>query len=119
MKRLSGLDASFLYLETPEQLLHVCGLLVLDPYHKGRSVDAQELKMRARPHLGGNDIDDQQLLQILMPASNRAILMRMLFHSPAGLVASSPLKRKDPSTLRASLSVSCGAAVCSAPAFLS
>ena len=31
MKRLSGLDASFLYLETPTQLLHVCGLLVLDP----------------------------------------------------------------------------------------
>ena len=54
------------------------GLLVLDPYHKGRSVDAQELKMRARPHLGGNDIDDQQLLQILTPATNRAILMRML-----------------------------------------
>ncbi len=31
MKRLSGLDASFLYLETPEQLLHVCGVIVLDP----------------------------------------------------------------------------------------
>jgi diacylglycerol O-acyltransferase len=31
MDRLSGLDASFLYLETPEQLLHVCGLIVLDP----------------------------------------------------------------------------------------
>jgi diacylglycerol O-acyltransferase len=31
MKRLSGLDASFLYLETSTQLLHVCGLLVLDP----------------------------------------------------------------------------------------
>jgi diacylglycerol O-acyltransferase / wax synthase len=31
MKRLSGLDASFLYLETPEQLLHVCGVVVLDP----------------------------------------------------------------------------------------
>jgi regulator of sirC expression with transglutaminase-like and TPR domain len=54
------------------------GLLVLDPYHKGRSVDAQELKQRAKPHLGGNDIDDQQLLQILAPASHRAILMRML-----------------------------------------
>lgn len=54
------------------------GLLVLDPYHKGRSVDAHELKLRARPHLGGNDIDDQQLLQILAPASHRAILMRML-----------------------------------------
>lgn len=31
MERLSGLDASFLYLESPTQLLHVCGLLVLDP----------------------------------------------------------------------------------------
>jgi diacylglycerol O-acyltransferase len=31
MERLSGLDASFLYLETPEQLLHVCGLIILDP----------------------------------------------------------------------------------------
>ncbi|MBB4684875.1 WS/DGAT/MGAT family O-acyltransferase [Amycolatopsis jiangsuensis] len=30
MQRLSGLDASFLYLETPSQLLHVCGLLTLD-----------------------------------------------------------------------------------------
>jgi diacylglycerol O-acyltransferase / wax synthase len=28
--RLSGLDASFLYLETPAQLMHVCGLFVLD-----------------------------------------------------------------------------------------
>ena len=30
MQRLSGLDASFLYLETSSQLLHVCGLLTLD-----------------------------------------------------------------------------------------
>lgn len=30
MDRLSGLDASFLYLETPEQLMHVCAMLVLD-----------------------------------------------------------------------------------------
>lgn len=29
--RLSGLDASFLYLETPAQLMHVCGLMILDP----------------------------------------------------------------------------------------
>jgi diacylglycerol O-acyltransferase len=28
--RLSGLDASFLYFETPAHLMHVCGLLVLD-----------------------------------------------------------------------------------------
>ena len=31
MHRLSGLDASFLYLETSSQLLHVCGLVVVDP----------------------------------------------------------------------------------------
>ena len=31
MDRLSGLDASFLYFETPAHLMHVCGLLVLDP----------------------------------------------------------------------------------------
>lgn len=54
------------------------GILVLDPYHQGRSVDAEELKLRARPHLGGQDIDDQQLLDILAPAGHRAILMRML-----------------------------------------
>ncbi|WP_328644047.1 wax ester/triacylglycerol synthase family O-acyltransferase [Amycolatopsis sp. NBC_00348] len=30
MQRLSGLDASFLYLETSSQVLHVCGLLTLD-----------------------------------------------------------------------------------------
>jgi len=31
MDRLSGLDASFLYLETPSQLLHVCGVILLGP----------------------------------------------------------------------------------------
>lgn len=31
MERLSGLDASFLYMETSTQLLHVCGLIELDP----------------------------------------------------------------------------------------
>src|SRR6266536_326748 len=30
MQRLSGLDASFLYLETSSQVLHVCGLITLD-----------------------------------------------------------------------------------------
>jgi diacylglycerol O-acyltransferase / wax synthase len=29
--RLSGLDASFLYLETPAQLMHVCGVILVDP----------------------------------------------------------------------------------------
>src|SRR5690349_3551982 len=31
MERLSGLDATFLYLESSAQLMHVCGVLLLDP----------------------------------------------------------------------------------------
>ena len=54
------------------------GLLVLDPYHRGRSVDADELRERAKPHLGGAELDDSDLLRLLAPASHRGILMRML-----------------------------------------
>ncbi len=54
------------------------GILVLDPYNKGRPVSEQELRDRASPHLGGHPPDDQQLLQILAPATHRMILMRML-----------------------------------------
>ncbi|WP_067836983.1 WS/DGAT/MGAT family O-acyltransferase [Nocardia lijiangensis] len=35
MERLTGLDASFLYLETGTQHLHVCALLILDPTAEG------------------------------------------------------------------------------------
>ncbi len=31
MEQVSGLDAAFLYCETPAMHLHVCGLLLLDP----------------------------------------------------------------------------------------
>ncbi len=31
MERLSGLDASFLYLESSAQLMHVCGIIMVDP----------------------------------------------------------------------------------------
>lgn len=54
------------------------GILVLDPYNKGRPVSAEELRERASPHLGGQMPDDQQLLQILAPATHRMILVRML-----------------------------------------
>ncbi|HET9047829.1 MAG TPA: tetratricopeptide repeat protein [Chiayiivirga sp.] len=54
------------------------GLLVLDPYNHGRSIDADELRSRASPHMGGVEIDDQQLMQMLEPASHRLIVMRML-----------------------------------------
>ncbi|MFZ2177019.1 MAG: wax ester/triacylglycerol synthase family O-acyltransferase [Rhodococcus sp. (in: high G+C Gram-positive bacteria)] len=44
MQRLSGLDASFLYLETATQLLHVCGLIVLDVSTVPGGYDYAELK---------------------------------------------------------------------------
>ncbi len=52
MDRLSGLDASFLYLETPEQLMHVCGLIVLDPstMPDGYSFDAMQDEIDSRVH---------------------------------------------------------------------
>jgi hypothetical protein len=50
MDRLSGLDASFLYLETPEQLMHVCGLMVLDPatMPDGYDFDSFQARINAR-----------------------------------------------------------------------
>jgi len=54
------------------------GILVMDPYNKGRPVSADELKERASPHLGGNAPDDVQLIEILAPATHRVILSRML-----------------------------------------
>ena len=54
------------------------GIVVLDPFQKGRSLDAAELRRRARSHLDTQDIDDQRLARMLEPASHRAILSRML-----------------------------------------
>ncbi|WP_405136887.1 WS/DGAT/MGAT family O-acyltransferase [Nocardia sp. NBC_01388] len=44
MERLTGLDASFLYLETDTQLLHVCALLILDPTADGGEFDYDSFK---------------------------------------------------------------------------
>ncbi len=54
------------------------GVLVMDPFNRGRPLDVDELRQRARPHLGGDTPDDDALSQILNPASHRAILMRVL-----------------------------------------
>ncbi|MBL0029004.1 MAG: tetratricopeptide repeat protein [Rhodanobacteraceae bacterium] len=54
------------------------GLLVLDPFNKGRSLDASELRVRAKPHVPGRSVDDEQLGRMLEPAPTRAILTRML-----------------------------------------
>ncbi len=54
------------------------GILVVDPFNKGRPLAASELRERARPYLNDVEPDDRQLLEILSPASHRAILVRML-----------------------------------------
>ncbi len=54
------------------------GVMVLDPYQGGRSLDVDELRERAQPHVGTEELGDQQLLRLLDPASHRAILTRML-----------------------------------------
>jgi regulator of sirC expression with transglutaminase-like and TPR domain len=53
------------------------GVLVMDPFNRGRPLNADELRQRARPHFG-EDVPDDALMQILNPAPHRAILMRML-----------------------------------------
>lgn len=54
------------------------GLLILDPWHRGRSLDVAELRDRASTHTEGEPVGDEQLGRLLEPAPNRAILIRML-----------------------------------------
>jgi regulator of sirC expression with transglutaminase-like and TPR domain len=54
------------------------GLLVMDPFNGGRPLALEELRERAKPHLGQQAPDDDTLLQILSPAPHRAILVRVL-----------------------------------------
>ncbi|WP_233198669.1 MULTISPECIES: SirB1 family protein [Luteimonas] len=54
------------------------GMLIMDPFNNGRPLDIDELRDRARPHLGGDVPDDDVLSQILHPASHRTMLARML-----------------------------------------
>ena len=54
------------------------GVLVMDPFNRGRPLDVDELRDRAKPHLGGTPPDDNALTRILDPASNRAMLVRLL-----------------------------------------
>ena len=53
------------------------GVLVMDPFNRGRPLNADELRLRARPHFG-EDVPDEALMEILNPAPPRAILVRML-----------------------------------------
>jgi WS/DGAT/MGAT family acyltransferase len=116
MQRLSGLDASFLYLESPSQPLHVCSILDLDTstmpggYTFDRFRDNLALRMKAMPQFREKLADsplnldhpvwvddknfdvDRHLHRIgLPPPGGRAELAEICGH-----IASLPLDRSRP-----------------------
>jgi diacylglycerol O-acyltransferase len=64
MDRLSGLDASFLYLESSAQLLHVCGLIVLDPATIPGGYDFAEFKDQLERRIDGVPMFHRKLKQV-------------------------------------------------------
>ncbi len=116
MQRLSGLDATFLYLESPSQPLHVCSVLELDAstipggYSFDKLRDALALRITAMPEfrekladspfnidhpvwVEDKDFDvDRHLHRIAVPApGGRTELAEMCGH-----IASLPLDRSRP-----------------------
>jgi WS/DGAT/MGAT family acyltransferase len=116
MQRLSGLDASFLYLETQDQPMHVCSILELDTstmpggYTFERLRDALSLRIKAMPEFREKLADsplnldhpvwvdddtfdiDRHLHRIgLPPPGGRAELSEICGH-----IASLPLDRRRP-----------------------
>lgn len=64
MEQLSGLDASFLYLETPDQLMHVCAALVLDPGTVPGGYDFASFKAELGRRISGVPTFRRKLRQI-------------------------------------------------------
>lgn len=64
MERLSGLDASFLYLETSTQLMHVCGLMVLDPSTMPQGYTFELLKQAIEENTQDTDIFRRKLHRV-------------------------------------------------------
>src|SRR6185312_5298405 len=116
MERLTGLDASFLYLETSSQPMHVCSIVELDTstmpggYTFDRLRDALSLRMKAMPEfrekLANNPLNldhpvwvddenfdiDRHLHRIGLPApGGRAEISEICGH-----IASLPLDRRRP-----------------------
>ncbi len=70
------------------------GVIVIDPFQRGKSIGSHELKLRARAAGAGDDFEESHLASLLAPATHRGILVRMLYNLKASF-----LERKD--TLRA------------------
>jgi regulator of sirC expression with transglutaminase-like and TPR domain len=54
------------------------GILVLDPFNQGRPVSIEELCERIAPHMDGQTPTEQQMFQVLEPATPRMTAMRMI-----------------------------------------
>ena len=54
MDRLTGLDASFLYFESRTQMMHVCGLLIIDTGTMPEPYSFETLRNTLRQRLGSN-----------------------------------------------------------------
>jgi diacylglycerol O-acyltransferase / wax synthase len=64
MDRLSGLDATFLYLETSSQLLHVCGVVLLDPATIPGGYDFDGFKGELERRIDGVPMFHRKLKQV-------------------------------------------------------
>ncbi len=116
MERLSGLDASFLYIESPTQPLHVCSILELDTstvpggYTFDRLRDELALRIAAIPEFRAKLADSQFNLDYPVWVDDDAFdlgthLHRIGLPSPGGRrelaevcghIASAPLDRSRP-----------------------
>lgn len=64
MERLSGLDASFLYLESSAQLLHVCGVILLDPETIPGGYSYETFKGELERRISGVPMFNRKLKQV-------------------------------------------------------
>ncbi len=64
MDRLSGLDASFLYLESGAQLMHVCGLIMVDPETIPGGYDFEEFKKELSNRVSGVAMFNRKLKMV-------------------------------------------------------